>query len=88
MGRGRAVEHFLLGEPLLADEALRIGLANRVIADAELDEATRKIATDLGAGATKGACRRPCPADGMLQWWRGGRRSGNARPHHGSLLLT
>jgi enoyl-CoA hydratase len=51
VGRGRALELLLLGEPISADEALRIGLVNRVVPAAELAAETRALAGKLAAKA-------------------------------------
>lgn len=47
IGEGRARELILLGEVVDADEALRIGLANRVVGDDELDSAAFEFAEHL-----------------------------------------
>lgn len=47
VGDGRARELILLGEVIDAAEALRIGLANRVVGDRELDSAARELAERL-----------------------------------------
>ncbi|HWB88884.1 MAG TPA: enoyl-CoA hydratase family protein [Acidimicrobiia bacterium] len=50
VGLGRAGELLLLGEKVEPDEALAIGLATRVVADAELGQATVEIAGRLSDG--------------------------------------
>lgn len=50
VGLGRASELLLLGEKVEADEALAMGLANRVVADDELGAATAELAGRLAAG--------------------------------------
>jgi len=51
IGRGRALEMILTGEPVDAETALRIGLANRVVeADALLPEAERLAGAILSKG--------------------------------------
>lgn len=52
VGLGRASEMLLLGDPVDADEALRSGLANRVVDDAALMEETGTIAARLASGPT------------------------------------
>ena len=52
VGLGRATELLLLGDKVEPDEALAIGLANRAVADDELAEATRDLATRLSTGPT------------------------------------
>ncbi len=60
VGSARALE--LLYEPrtIRADEALELGLVNRVVAAEELEEATQELARRLAAGPTQsfGAMRR------------------------------
>jgi enoyl-CoA hydratase/carnithine racemase len=50
IGAGRATELLLLGEPIDAERALAIGLANRVVADSELDNKTRELAMTIARG--------------------------------------
>ncbi|MCP2165603.1 enoyl-CoA hydratase-related protein [Goodfellowiella coeruleoviolacea] len=52
VGYGRAMEMMMLGAPVTAAEALRVGLVNRVVADAELSDAALALATRLAAGPT------------------------------------
>jgi enoyl-CoA hydratase len=52
VGRGRALELLLTGDPLGADEALRLGLVNRVVPAAELLSESKRLAASL---ATKPA---------------------------------
>jgi enoyl-CoA hydratase len=49
VGRGRALELLLAGDPITADEALRIGLVNRVVPAAELMNEARALADKLAA---------------------------------------
>lgn len=51
--RKAAMEMLLLGEPIDAAEALRIGLVNRVVPAADLDEAVRDMAGRIAAKARK-----------------------------------
>jgi 2-(1,2-epoxy-1,2-dihydrophenyl)acetyl-CoA isomerase len=53
VGLGRATDMILTGEPVSADEALRIGLVTRVWPDAEFADAWRKYARALAEGATE-----------------------------------
>ena len=60
VGEGRARELILLGEIIDADEALRIGLANRVVTGEDLDAAAADFAVRLAAQpplAVRGARR-------------------------------
>jgi enoyl-CoA hydratase len=69
IGESRARELILLGEVIDADEALRIGLATRVVADGDLDTAAAELAGRLAAQppiAVRGA-RRAIDA----AWYRG-----------------
>lgn len=49
VGESRARELILLGEVIDAEEALRIGLANRVVGDEDLDAAAASLAARLAA---------------------------------------
>jgi enoyl-CoA hydratase len=51
VGKGRAMEIVLTGTPITADEALRIGLVNRVYPAAELMAEARKLALQLAKAA-------------------------------------
>ena len=51
VGKGRAMEMVLTGTPITADEALRIGLVNRVYPAAELMAESRKLALQLARAA-------------------------------------
>jgi 2-(1,2-epoxy-1,2-dihydrophenyl)acetyl-CoA isomerase len=53
VGWGRAMDMILTGEPVSADEALRIGLATRVWPDAEFAREWRAYAMTLANGATE-----------------------------------
>ena len=52
VGVRQALEIALLGEAFTADDALRLGLINRVVPAAELDSATAALAQRLAAGPT------------------------------------
>jgi 2-(1,2-epoxy-1,2-dihydrophenyl)acetyl-CoA isomerase len=53
VGLGRAGVLSMLAERLAASEALRWGLADRVVGDDELDEVTTELALRLAAGPTR-----------------------------------
>jgi 2-(1,2-epoxy-1,2-dihydrophenyl)acetyl-CoA isomerase len=53
VGLGRAMDMILTGEPVDAQEALRIGLVTRVWPDAEFADAWREYAHAIAAGATE-----------------------------------
>jgi len=69
VGLGRALEMSLLGDPVEADEALRIGLVNRVVPDDKLSEETAALASRLASmptaaiGKTKGALHASFESD-------------------------
>jgi 2-(1,2-epoxy-1,2-dihydrophenyl)acetyl-CoA isomerase len=50
VGSKKAMEILLLGERFGAEEALRLGLVNRVVPEAELERATAAMAAALAAG--------------------------------------
>jgi 2-(1,2-epoxy-1,2-dihydrophenyl)acetyl-CoA isomerase len=50
VGLGRALEMMLLGEPVPADEARALGLANRVVAEPLLRDEAMKLAHQLAKG--------------------------------------
>ncbi len=50
VGLGRALEMMLTGELVHAEEALRIGLANRVIPHADIHAKTHELATAIASG--------------------------------------
>lgn len=52
VGLGRATELLLLGEKVEAEEAVRIGLASRMVADDQLAEEASKLARQLADGPT------------------------------------
>ncbi len=52
VGLGRATELLLLGDKVLPEEAVGMGLANRVVADDELEGATGELASRLAGGPT------------------------------------
>ena len=51
VGKGRALELMLTGDQITAQEALRIGLVNRVVPAAELMTEAKKLAAALAAKA-------------------------------------
>src|SRR6185436_8496981 len=52
VGIGTAIEMTLLGEPVDAEHALRLGLVNEVVEPAQLDAAVDRWAQRLAAGPT------------------------------------
>ena len=52
VGLGRALQMSMLGDPVEADEALRIGLVNKVVPDERLSEETAALASRLAAMPT------------------------------------
>jgi 2-(1,2-epoxy-1,2-dihydrophenyl)acetyl-CoA isomerase len=69
VGQARAAELALVGDPITADEALRIGLVSRVVPNDELLPQARALADRIAAGApmavalTKGALERAASID-------------------------
>lgn len=56
LGMAKALELALTGEPVAADEALRLGLVNRVVPHDELPVVAMEIARRLAAGPTRAYC--------------------------------
>ena len=82
VGESRARELILLGEVVDAADALRIGLANRVVADEDLDTAADELARRLAGQppiAVHGA-RRALDADVRLRTISEQRRGGAGGP--------
>ena len=52
IGYGRAMEMLLLAQPVRADEALRIGMVNRVVPDDAVLTTAQELASRLAAGPT------------------------------------
>lgn len=52
VGYGRAMELMLLGQPVAAEEALRIGMVNRVVPRGEAPAAATELARTLATGPT------------------------------------
>jgi len=57
VGPKRALEMFYTGDPIDAGEALRLGLVNRVVPDAELERETQALAQRLAQGPTLALAR-------------------------------
>jgi 2-(1,2-epoxy-1,2-dihydrophenyl)acetyl-CoA isomerase len=57
IGYGRAMEMLLLAEPVAAEEALRIGMVNRVVAAGEAAGAAKELAERMAAGPTSAYAR-------------------------------
>jgi 2-(1,2-epoxy-1,2-dihydrophenyl)acetyl-CoA isomerase len=78
VGIGKAIEMTLLGEPVEADEALRLGLVTEVVEPAELDAAVERWAERLAngpsaaIGLTKAAVYRGWDQDPDGAYWHQG----------------
>jgi 2-(1,2-epoxy-1,2-dihydrophenyl)acetyl-CoA isomerase len=69
VGRARAMEMVMLGEKITAPKALEWGLINRVVPDADLQEATQKLAKDLAEGPKSLAMIRKLVWDSLDRDW-------------------
>jgi enoyl-CoA hydratase len=66
IGMSRALDMILTGRPVAADEALHIGLANRVVKKGELLAATRELALQIAAFPQ--ICMRGDRKSAYAQW--------------------
>ena len=66
IGMSRAMDMILTGRPVAAQEALQMGLANRVVAQGELHDAARTLALQI-AGFPQ-TCLRGDRASAYQQW--------------------
>ncbi|MHA7817014.1 MAG: crotonase/enoyl-CoA hydratase family protein [Pseudohaliea sp.] len=66
VGHGRAMDMILTGRPVHADEALAIGLANRVVADGESLAAAEALAAEIAAFPQQ--CLRADRDSAITQW--------------------
>jgi len=66
VGQGRALDMILTGRPVDADEALRIGLADRVVENGSARVAAEALAADIAAFPQH--CLRADRASAMAQW--------------------
>ena len=66
IGQSRALDLILTGRPVLAPEALAIGLANRVVPPGQALHAARTLALELAAFPQ--ACLRNDRASALAQW--------------------
>ena len=57
VGYGRAMEMLLLAEPVMAEEALRIGMVNRVVAPGTTTDAATELAERMATGPTSAYAR-------------------------------
>ena len=66
VGQGRALDMILTGRPVRADEALRIGLADRVVANGAARAAAEQLAAEIAAFPN--ACMRADRRSALEQW--------------------
>jgi enoyl-CoA hydratase len=66
VGQGRALDLILTGRPVGADEALRIGLADRVVANGSARGAAERLAAEIAAFPS--ACLRADRRSALEQW--------------------
>ena len=67
IGHSRAMDMILTGRPVGADEALAIGLANRVVPSGQSRKAAEELAAEL-ARSPQG-CLRADRLSALYQWW-------------------
>jgi enoyl-CoA hydratase len=66
VGQGRALDMILTGRPVGADEALAMGLANRVVDDGQALDAAQALAAQIAAFPP--SCLRADRASALAQW--------------------
>lgn len=66
VGQGRALDLILTGRPVAADEALAMGLANRVVADGQALAEAQALARQIAAFPQR--CMRADRASALAQW--------------------
>ncbi len=66
VGQGRALDMILTGRPVQADEALRIGLADRVVANGTARSAAERLAAEIAEFPQ--ACLRADRRSALEQW--------------------
>ena len=66
VGQGRALDMILTGRPVTADEALRIGLADRVVANGMARAAAERLAAEIADFPQ--ACMRADRRSALEQW--------------------
>ena len=66
VGQSHALDMILTGRPVAAEEALQMGLANRVVRDGEARRAAEQLAADIAAFPQH--CLRADRASSLAQW--------------------
>lgn len=66
VGHGQAMDMILTGRPVAADEALAMGLANRIVPDGEAREAAENLARQISGFPQQ--CLRADRASAINQW--------------------
>jgi len=66
VGQGRALDMILTGRPVAAEEALRIGLADRVVANGSARAAAEQLAAEIAAFPQR--CLRADRRSALEQW--------------------
>jgi enoyl-CoA hydratase len=66
IGQGRALDLILTGRPVAADEALAMGLANRVVDDGQALAAAQALAREIAAFPPR--CMNADRASALAQW--------------------
>jgi enoyl-CoA hydratase len=86
VGQGRALDMILTGRPVGAEEALRIGLANRVVANGQARSAAEALAAEIAHFPPR--CVRADRGSALEQWSLPERAALANELRHGSAVIA